>query len=676
VKRAAALAAVVVALGAASAFPHVATATVPDLAATPTISLVAQDAWDVVGTQLDVQLNVPAALAAPDSSISVVAYQAVGSRAAFDRVTAGATPSSVLDQVVLPLASLPTDAAGTRTLTIGLEGADAARDQGRLSLRRAGVYPLTIDLRDATERSQSKFTTMAVVVDGAPDGTAMPLASRLGVGWVWPLVTGPSTLPDGSDDPAVTAELRPRGRLGRQAAALTRAGDVPLTLVPGPETLEAWSEQGREDAAIGRGAASVRDASGRSQVISSTYVPTDLPSLLAAGMPGAVDAQLIHGDDTLTRLLGFRSDTRTALARPIDSASLTRLRAGGVDRVIVDDAAITPASARTTLTRPFSLQPPATLAPSSPVNAVANDTGIAQLFEGDGAPALRAQLALAALSVMAQATPTEARAVVVVNPSTLDAPSSLLDAMLTGLRGNPWLQPQTIDEIFTTVPAETSAGVTREVAPYTPPAPPIPASEYQATQERVAAFRSLAGTNDPIAVAGDRALLVAESATFTGPEGQARARATIANVDISINRFLAQIQVPKPSTITLTSRSGEIPLTFRNDTGQDIDVIIELASPKLVFPQGSSRLVTLKPKSTTVRFAVESRTSGTFPLQLKVRSADGGLLVADTQFRVRSTVVSTVGIILIGGAALFLALWWAVHIRRARRARRAEISVA
>ncbi len=104
--------------------------------------------------------------------------------------------------------------------------------------------------------------------------------------------------------------------------------------------------------------------------------------------------------------------------------------------------------------------------------------------------------------------------------------------------------------------------------------------------------------------------------------------------------------------------------------------MIELASPKLVFPQGSSRLVTLKPKSTTVRFEVESRTSGTFPLQLKVRSADGGLLVADTQFRVRSTVVSTVGIVLIGGAAVFLALWWAVHIRRARRTRRAGVAVA
>jgi Family of unknown function (DUF6049) len=675
VKRAAAIAAVMLALG-ATILPARPTSASAAAATEPAITLVAQDAWDVGGGTLNLQVNVPAQLVGPDTTLSLVAYQPVASRAAFDRVIAGEVPTSVLDQVVLPLSFLPTDATGTRTIAVGLEASGAARDPSRLSLRRTGVYPLSVDLRGADERSQSKFTTMAVVVGAAPDGSGAPqvLPSRLGVGWVWPLVTGPSTLPDGTDDPQVSAELRPKGRLGRQAAALTRAGDVPLTLVPGPETLEAWVEQGRKDAAIGRGAAAVRDASGRAESVTSTFVPTDVPSLLAAGLPTAVDSQIVRGDDTLTRLLGTRPDTRTALARPIDGASLARLRAGGVDRVIVDDASIAPDDARTSFTRPFALQPPAALAPSSPVTAVANDTGIAQLLSADGAPALQAQLALAALSVVAQEASDSPRAVVVVNPPALDVSSSLLDAMLTGLRGNPLLQPETVDEIFATVPAES--GAARELVAYPPPAPPVAPAAYLAAQERLAAFRSLAGANDPIAVAGNRSLLLSVSATFAGPAGQARAQATLQSIDLSIDQFLSQIHVPRRSTITLTSRSGEIPLTFRNDTGQRVDVVIELASPKLVFPQGSSRLVTLKPKSTTVRFAVESRTSGTFPLQLKVRSSDGGLLVADTQFRVRSTVVSTVGIVLIAGAAVFLALWWALHIRRARRARRAEVAVA
>jgi hypothetical protein len=259
---------------------------------------------------------------------------------------------------------------------------------------------------------------------------------------------------------------------------------------------------------------------------------------------------------------------------------------------------------------------------------------------------------------------------VVANPADLDAPASLLDAVLAGLRGHPWLQPQTVDDVFTNVAPETPGGtVARALAPYAPPAPPIEAAGYAAARARLASFRSLAGPDDPIALAGDRSLLLSESATFIGPDGRLRAQATLGSIAFTIDRFLAQVHVPRPSTITLTSRSGEIPLTFRNDTGQRIEVFVGLASPKLTFPQGSSRRITLEPRSTTVRFAVEARASGTFALQLGVRSPDGGLPVADTRFRVRSTAASTVGIVLMGSAAVFLTLWRGAPGLRSRERR-------
>jgi hypothetical protein len=127
--------------------------------------------------------------------------------------------------------------------------------------------------------------------------------------------------------------------------------------------------------------------------------------------------------------------------------------------------------------------------------------------------------------------------------------------------------------------------------------------------------------------------------------------------------------VPNRSTITLTDRSGDIPLTFRNDTGQPVNVLVELQSPKLSFPDGAQRIVSLPPKNTTVRFAVEERTSGSFPLQLTLRSADGALTIAQAGFRIEANAVSTVGLVLIISAVVFLALWWIVHIRRERRRR-------
>ncbi len=76
---------------------------------------------------------------------------------------------------------------------------------------------------------------------------------------------------------------------------------------------------------------------------------------------------------------------------------------------------------------------------------------------------------------------------------------------------------------------------------------------------------------------------------------------------------------------------------------------------------------TLPPRNTTIRFPVETRASGTFPLQMTVRSEDGKLALGSARYTVRSTVVSGVGIFLTIGAGLFLAIWWITHWRRSRR---------
>jgi hypothetical protein len=636
------------------------------------IELVAQDAWTPIGGDLHLRVRIPDAVATPGATLSLVAYQQVTTRAAFERLIQSNTAGTVLDQVVVPVAVLASGERGTREVTVGIEGANDARDPARLSLRRTGVYPLAVELLDEEQQSQGRFLTMAVAVavdiTGAPIGVAQPL----GVAWTWPLSAGPSTLPDGSSDPVVTDALRPNGRLGRQAVALTRAGDLPLTLVPGPETLEAWSRHGADDPAIARGAAAVRDASGRDQIVTGPYVPSDVPSLLKVGLDSTVDAELVRGDETLARLLGTRPDIRTAIARPVDPASLARLRARGVDRVVVDGDALAP-SDRTQSARPFLLQPAPSLVPSSPINALAGDVGIERLLQDDGAPALRAQHVLSLLAIVALEEPTARRAITILNPPDLDPSTSLLDAMLTGLRGNPLLNPMTVDDVFSNVAGEgapNGAPATRELASSTPPDPPVGPASYRETQTRLDHFRSLAGPADPVVLRGERSLLVCESSTFVGPAGLLRARATLKSVDLGVNAFISRIRVPRPSTITLTSRSGEIPLTFRNDTGRPVDVYLELSSAKLTFPEGATRTVRLPTKSTTVRVPVESRTSGTFPLQLSVMSADATLPVANSTFQVRSTAFSAVGIALMVGAALFLVTWWGLHFRRSRRTRR------
>ena len=637
------------------------------------IELVAQDAWTPIGGDLHLRVRIPDALATPDATLSLVAYQQVTTRAAFERALQSGSAGSVLDQVVVPLAFVATGELGVRDITVGIEAnGDAPRsgaplvaahrrlpvgDRGaRRGRPLAGPRASRWPWRCPSTRSAARRTSRS-----ASGSRGRGRSSRVR-----------RRCPTGRRIPAVIRALRPNGRLGRQAVALTRAGDVSLTLVPGPETLEAWARHGADDPAIARGAAAVRDASGRDQIVPGPYVPSDLPSLLSVGLDSTVDAELVRGDETLARLLGTRPDVRTALARPVDANSLARLKARGVDRVIVDGDALA-ASNREPATRPFLLQPAASLVPSGPITALAGDSAMERLLNGDGTPALRAQHVLSALALVALDDPTERRAIMLLNPGDLDPPTELLDAMLGGLRGNPLLDPMTVDDVFATVAGEgapNGAPATRELAPYAPPAPPVGPESYRETQTRLDNFRSLAGPADPVVLRGERSLLVCESSTFTGPEGVARARATLKSVDIGVDAFISRIRVPRPSTITLTSQSGEIPLTFRNDTGRPVDVYLELSSAKLTFPDGATRTVRLDTRSTTVRVPVESRTSGTFPLQLSVMSADATLPVANSTFRVRSTAFSTVGLALMAGAAVFLVAWWGLHIQRKRRARR------
>ena len=629
------------------------------------LKLVAQDPWTFVGGSLNATLRVDGAAAGAGFTISVIAHQALDSRGEFDRSLDGEDLGSVSDSVDVPLDTLPVDANGNRTLEIGLEQPNLRRVE-LLRARRSGVYPLEIELRDADEQTQAGLVTYLPVVE--PFGSPPTVSSPLGVAWVWPLNAAPAQVPGASLDPAVLAQLEPDGRIGRQVAALERAGGVPVSLVPGPETLQTWEEVAKTEPLYASGVATLKSAFGTSQTIANTYVPVNLPSLLRAGMTSAVDSQLIAGNEALNRFFGTRLDARTAVARPVDAATLARLVSGAVDRVVVDSSALVPRSNRLTTTRPFALTNPA----GDPMMAVASDTGLAALLSGDGSPALRVQRMLAGLSVVALEDPTEARAVAIVNPADFKPSDEVLDAVLAGLRGNPWLRPMTVDTVFEQVPAETTAdgtAVTRELVAYEPPAPPVTPGAYEAARTRLAALHDFAPETPDIDTA-DHALLASVSSTWNTLVGPARAAAELASIDNVINALVAKIDVPTRSTITLTDRSGDIPLTFRNATDQTVSVLVQFESPKLSFPDGVQQVIKLPPKNTTVRFAVVSRTSGSFPLQLTISSADGRLPIAQTEFEVRATAVSAVGLVLIISALAFLTLWWMFHIRRDRHRRR------
>jgi hypothetical protein len=630
----------------------------------PGIVLTGQPAWVAVGGNLSLQVRVQGqGTSVPGLRVGITAHQTVSSRTGYEASLRGENLGSVLGHVDLPLDLFPAGAGGTRTITLGIQ------PDGPLPLRRTGVYPFDVELRAPDNTRLAGFVTPVVAV--APDANGGPvIGKRLGVSWVLPMVTRPAFGADGKPDPQVVAELAPEGRLGQQAIAVENSA-VPLTLAPGPETLESWTQLARENPPLALPLDALADAMTRMQVLAGPYVPIDVRSLLAGGLGSEVGAELVQGSEKLGGILGARIDARTEIARPVNEAALARLRDAGVDRVILDGGDLAPREEQFTPAQPFVVR-----SQQGTTTAVGSDAGLQRLLDGNDPPALRAQRFLGALATVALEQPNVARGVVALEPENWSGSGELVDAVLRGLQADhPLLQPMTVDQLIETVPTATSgnAAVERQLAPSPVPSAPVSENEFADAQTKLGAFDALVPPPNPLTDGGSRALLVSLSSAWSGTAGRARARAELAKISFGVNQFLGRLRVPAGnSTITLTARKSEIPVTFLNETGQPLRVRVRLRSDKLFFPSGTERILDLPPRSLTVRFGVETRGSGTFPMTLTVTSPDGALEIQQTEVKVRSTFVSNVGLILTIGAILFLGLWWGNDFRRRRKRHAAQ----
>jgi hypothetical protein len=208
----------------------------------------------------------------------------------------------------------------------------------------------------------------------------------------------------------------------------------------------------------------------------------------------------------------------------------------------------------------------------------------------------------------------------------------------------------------------------RELAPLVAAPPTVNPARYRSTRTDLNAFATTVGTDDPAITAGHRGLLISLTSVWPGAVGRRQSNARLASINHGISEFAALIQTPPSGlTVTLTSRQANLPLSFNNQTGKSVNLLIKFQSDKLVFAKGNTQVLHLAPRNTTATFAVEARASGTFPLNVSVTTLDGRLPLRAARYTVRSTVFSGVGIFLTIGAGLFLAIWWVTHWRRSRR---------
>jgi hypothetical protein len=166
-------------------------------------------------------------------------------------------------------------------------------------------------------------------------------------------------------------------------------------------------------------------------------------------------------------------------------------------------------------------------------------------------------------------------------------------------------------------------------------------------------------------------VLGGEAETLRTPQQSA----VLANAGAAVDAQIGQVACECDQAVTLTARSGRIPITVVSNASYPLAATLVLSSDKLLFPNGQTEWSApwaLRPHSNVYYVNVQSRASGVFRLDVTLRAPGGTLRLASGELSVRSTSSSVVGVVLTAGAVLVLAVWWVRTSVRRRSARREE----
>lgn len=539
--------------------------------------------------------------------------------------------------------------------------------------RNAAVYPLRIEVRARSRLVGAVDTYVVWWPERSP---------TVRIAWVWPLVEASHrAVGDEFYDDDLAASVQD-GRL----ATLFNAGTskhVPLTWAVDPELLDSlhrmtasYTVRGEPGpsgpvakAWLERLRTTLHDAS----LVALPYADPDLAATLDAPLAPDAARAFQLGRDVARRDLGTTGTT--SLAWPPDStldpAVESLLSGQGVDGVVVPYGAL-PLAEQLYYT-PSAATP---LAPNAlgSMTAVVADPQLSSLVAADPAadgPRLAVQRFLADTAMIALERPSQTRDVVVAPPRLWDPVRELATQLIRQTDAAPWLDPVSVEDVLADAPSTVAR--TR-----TPPGRPVLGTDQidRVLDQRRGLQRLRGIFTDPQRAPGDLAdlddaLLRAVSASWAAdPGGGHRLAAT---VDAEVHRQVDRLRVVRGQPITMTGRSGRIPLTFQNDFGQAVRIRIRLDSRHRLrvkdaayeAPRGES--VVVPPGQVTHLVEGKATTGGLFPLTVDVLAADGTPLTQQVTLQVRSTAYGAVALAVTGVAFGLLLIASATRLARRRR---------
>jgi hypothetical protein len=542
-----------------------------------------------------------------------------------------------------------------------------------------GVWPVAIGIGPANDRGKPKqaiMTQLVVVPDSAAPSNTPPLDVTIAV----PLTAKPALRPDQE----VRLDSLDRNRLRTLADHIEALPAAVLAVSPQLLGALELSTVTDDRALLDR----LRTLAATREVLALPYSNLDEEAWRAAGLVNELKEQYRAGLETIRRVLDVEPASGTTIvdasATPETLAMMSDL---GTSVFVVHEAQLDalPGNGWTgPPTKRFDIV-------GSRGTAVSVDPDLRQLFAGDSvlnAHRLLADLAAAYFDVASARELTareERHGVVVLVPDDWSTSTQFLNVISSALRStptpNPILRPANFGSVFNlavsspesdTVTATPSQGVlTRTLRPELPKALGLYPFALREANSRLNSFSQLLSTDGGGRTAPLRELLlVSGDDRLDSNERDAYINQVLATVD----RGTKGVTITGPLRLTLTSREELIPITIENDPANPpLDVIIELNSdPRLDFPDGSELPKTLNPGQNRFEVKVRSRTTGSFPVDVVVRSPDpeGVITLATARYKIRSVALSGVGLGISIAALAVLITWWVRHHRSTKRARR------
>jgi hypothetical protein len=563
-----------------------------------------------------------------------------------------------------------------------------------------GVYPMQVTATgvrqgDARPSDLAAASTFLPYIPTTAAGSATPLA------WLIPLTAGPSLLADGKfTDNSLVTSVSAGGRLKRLLDALQKATAASVTLDPaiirtlslaanGRYLLDVPGKVGGQLEPASTASKSWLDelrASANLDVIPLPYDDVDVEALLHNGGRGLADAARRRSTDVLKLgLVATQTTVTTDIAVPpgglVDPAGAQYYRADAKAKALVLRPDAVPSSGDNPSASAKS--------PSTPAQLLLSDDVLNQLVAA-GVPAgdtqrMAEQEVLAELAEahiengVASASAAGDRPLLIQTPAEWNPSPSWVSQLLADTAALPWLTQRPLNSLLD-APTEPRAGLqypgTERSKEVTAPLVQSSLSITSGTSGLFSDPKSV-GASQPespdsiVQPIRDAALAAVSTRWRSDPN---RAFAFRNSAEIALTSLAQQVKVVASPQVTLTSRSGKVPVTIENDLGAAVDVSLVLTS--LDKSRVSSDTVIKRTvragQKVQVEVEVKAASAGTFPVRLILYTSDGRqlgtsvqVLVRSTRYGVVATIFTIVALSLLGLAVLFRAVRGL--IRRSRR---------